>query len=128
MLSYQYFCDKCSKSWQFDTAPGMAAFGTSHWRTCESNRPTRQSVSTDCVGQSADLRTRIAAAIYNELREQSDRDTAFPVMVGPAVGSPNFNGVALIDGEVDLDAAADAIIRELKLTEDAGVIVGCSHD
>src|SRR5512137_2216244 len=62
-----------------------------------------------------DLRTRITAVIYNELREQSDRDTAFPVMVGPAVGSPNFNGVALIDGEVDLDAAADAVIRELGL-------------
>lgn len=61
------------------------------------------------------LRTRIAAVIYNELREQSERDTAFPVMVGPAVGSPNFNGVALIDGEVDLDAAADAVIRKLGL-------------
>lgn len=61
------------------------------------------------------LRTRIAAAIYTELREQSDRDTAFPVMVGPAIGSPNFNGVAFIDGEVDLDAAGDAVIRALGL-------------
>lgn len=31
-------------------------------------------------------------------------------------------------GEVSLSGLADAVIRELSLTEDGGVIVGCAHE
>lgn len=52
-----------------------------------------------------DLRTRIAAAIDRKYTEE-------------AIGHTY---------EVCLHAA-DAVIRELQLTEDGGVIVGCIHD
>ena len=61
-----------------------------------------QSISRDSVGQSADLRTRIAKVLMRD---------AF------GLTTPN---AAL--------RQADAIIDELSLTDDGGIIVGCNHD
>lgn len=58
----------------------------------------------------SDLRTRIAAVCSAEIRRQQyDRH--------PGTVAPVFN----------MDAMADAIIKHLQLTEDSGVIVGCTH-
>jgi hypothetical protein len=67
----------------------------------------------------SDLRTRIAEAMYAALRDQFENGPAYPApMVTPAVGSDEFTGIALIDGEVSLTAVADAVIRELGLHQE----------
>ena len=58
----------------------------------------------------SDLRTRIAAVCSEEIRRQQyDKD--------PQKVWPLLNSLAL----------SDAIIKHLQLTEDSGVIVGCTH-
>jgi len=66
----------------------------------------------------SDLRDRIAAAIYAELRRQFDGDSIDAPLVTPMIGMDEFSGVAFIDGEVNLIAAADAVIAELGLRID----------
>jgi len=69
-----------------------------------------------------DLRTRIAAVIYAALLSQSNAER-FPPTVDTPVGSEDFNGIAYIDGEVDLIWAADAVIRELGWHQESKLIV-----
>ena len=59
------------------------------------------------------MQTDITAAIYEALRSQAESGNPFAPMVTPGVGADQFNGTALIDGEVDLTAVADAIIAKL---------------
>jgi len=61
---------------------------------------------------SSDLSKRIAAVIYEALLRQSNAER-FPPTVDAAVGSEKFDGIAYIDGEVDLISAADSVIRDL---------------
>jgi hypothetical protein len=64
----------------------------------------------------SDLREQIAKLIYAAMRAQAENGNAFDApMVTAAVGSNEFEGTALIDGEIDLTAAADFLIRELGL-------------
>ena len=105
---------------------------------------------------SDDLRTRIATAIMQSchgvymddavaaadrlIRELPELQPCPFCSRSPLWQEPNGQPMsdlrtriaAIIDREVDglwepLNVA-DAVIRELKLTEDAGVIVGCVHD
>ena len=64
---------------------------------------------------SDNLRDRIAAAIYQTFKNQADTESErWPLTVEPAVGSDSFGGVAYVYGEVDIQAAADAVIAELR--------------
>jgi hypothetical protein len=60
-----------------------------------------------------EAREVVALALYASFKQQADEGGIWPLMVGPAVGSDEFSGVALIDGEVDIDAAADAALAAL---------------
>lgn len=66
------------------------------------------------------LRTRIAKAISDELFVR-DAYTEYGTDGEPGQWER-------VDGHINLTALTDAVIRELQLTEDGGVIVGCIHD
>ncbi|MBF4194568.1 hypothetical protein [Mycolicibacterium phlei] len=68
------------------------------------------------------LTQRIAEAIYAELRRQFEGGFDAP-LVAPAVGAGQFDGTALIDGEVDLIAAAEAVVAALNLPVLWGVAI-----
>lgn len=62
------------------------------------------------------LRDRIAAAIFQTFKNQADAESErWPLTVEPAVGSDSFGGVAYVYGEVDIQAAANAVIAEMGL-------------
>ena len=69
-----------------------------------------------------DLRTRIAAV------HQSHRWGVFRCNDGYARTCCRCQWRELPDGPTHAEHLADAVIRELQLTEDGGVIVGCIHD
>lgn len=61
---------------------------------------------------SDDLRDRIINAIWDDLIVQRDSDIPF----APSVSRSD----SYIDGEVDIESVADAVIRELQLREENG--------
>lgn len=67
------------------------------------------------------LRTRIAAVLDKALPESAS-DVGFYQRLGvtPLVDIEAY--------DLNLELLADAVIRELNLTEDGGVIVGCAHE
>ena len=70
---------------------------------------------------SDDLRDRIINAIWDDLIVQ--RDSGIPF--APSVSRSD----SYIDGEVDIESMADAVIRELGLTVlGDGIVVGVIHE
>ena len=68
------------------------------------------------------LRDRIAAALGVALKTQADENNGC---------YESWDSTTLADVEIDdldLTKLADAVIAELKITVDGGVIVGCIHD
>lgn len=66
----------------------------------------------------SELSKRITQAIYAELRRQADTGGYGGPSVNPAIGVDEFDGIAHIEGEVDLAATADAVARDLKFQEE----------
>ena len=67
------------------------------------------------------LRDRIINAIWDDLIVQRDSDIPF----APSVSRSD----SYIDGEVDIESVADAVIRELQLTVlGNGIIAGVIHE